>query len=125
SVDIDGCTYREGLSAVGISGGVAGNIVPDECVVTVNLRFAPDRDVAGATAHVREVFAGYDVVVVDAARGALPRLTDPAAAEFIAAIGLPPVAKFGWTDVARFAEMSIPAVNFGPGDPNVAHTRGE
>ena len=117
SVDIDGCTYREGLSAVGISGGVAGNIVPDECVVTVNFRFAPDRDVAGATAHVREVFAGYDVVVVDAAPGALPRLTDPAAAEFIAAIALPPVAKFGWTDVARFAEMSIPAVNFGPGDP--------
>ena len=93
--------------------------------MTVNFRFAPDRDVAGATAHVREVFAGYDVVVIDAAPGALPRLTDPAAAEFIAAIALPPVAKFGWTDVARFAEMSIPAVISAPGILNVAHTRGE
>jgi len=125
TVDIDGCVYREGLSAVGIAGGVAGNIIPDECVVTVNFRFAPDRDIDTATAHVREVFAGYVVVVVDAAGGAPPRLTDAATAEFVAAIGLPPVAKFGWTDVARFAEMSIPAVNFGPGDPNVAHTRGE
>ena len=125
TVDIDGCTYREGLSAVRIAGGVAGNIIPDECVVTVNFRFAPDRDIDGAAEHVRAVFAGYDVDVVDAAPAALPRLTDPATAAFVAAIGLPPVAKFGWTDVARFAAMSIPAVNFGPGDPDVAHTRGE
>jgi len=125
TVDIDGCMYREGLSAVRIAGGVAGNIIPDECVVTVNFRFAPDRDVDAAAEHVRGVFAGYNVEVVDAAPAALPRLTDPATAEFVAAIGLPPVAKLGWTDVARFAAMSIPAVNFGPGDPNVAHTRGE
>jgi len=125
TVDIDGCMYREGLSAVRIAGGVAGNIIPDECVVTVNFRFAPDRDVDAAAEHVRGVFAGYNIDVVDAAPAALPRLTDPAAAEFVAAIGLPPVAKLGWTDVARFAAMSIPAVNFGPGDPNVAHTRGE
>jgi succinyl-diaminopimelate desuccinylase len=125
TVDIDGCTYREGLSAVRIAGGVAGNIIPDECVVTVNFRFAPDRAIDDAAEHVRGVFAGYNVDVVDAAPAALPRLTDAATAEFVAAIGIPPVAKLGWTDVARFAAMSIPAVNFGPGDPNVAHTRGE
>jgi succinyl-diaminopimelate desuccinylase len=125
SVDIDGCLYREGLSAVRISGGVAGNVIPDACTVTINFRFAPDRDVAGAIEHVREVFAGYEVIVTDAAPGAMPRLEEPASAAFVAAIGMPPVAKFGWTDVARFAELGIPAVNFGPGDPDVAHARDE
>jgi succinyl-diaminopimelate desuccinylase len=125
SVDIDGCLYREGLSAVRINGGIAGNVIPDACTVTINFRFAPDRDVAGAIEHVREVFAGYEVIATDGAPGALPRLEEPATAAFVAAIGLPPVAKFGWTDVARFAELGIPAVNFGPGDPEVAHVRDE
>jgi succinyl-diaminopimelate desuccinylase len=125
TIDIDGCVYREGMSAVKIAGGVAGNVIPDVCVVTVNFRFAPDRAVAAAEQHLREVFDGYSVAVTDAAPGALPRLTAPATAAFIAAIGLPPVAKYGWTDVARFSELGIPAINFGPGDPNVAHTRGE
>jgi succinyl-diaminopimelate desuccinylase len=125
SVDIDGCVYREGLSAVRIVGGVAGNVVPDECMVTMNFRFAPDRGVEAASEHVREVFAGYQVAIVDSAPGAPPRLGEPAAADFINAIGLPPVAKYGWTDVARFAELGIPAVNFGPGDPDVAHARDE
>ncbi|HTC70002.1 MAG TPA: succinyl-diaminopimelate desuccinylase [Acidothermaceae bacterium] len=125
SVDIDGCVYREGLSAVGITGGVAGNVIPDACTVTMNFRFAPDRSIEHAEQHVRTVFPGYDVVVTDVAPAAMPRLGEPAAAAFVAAIGLPPAAKFGWTDVARFAELGIPAVNFGPGDPDVAHTRGE
>ena len=125
SVEIDGCVYREGLSAVGISGGVAGNVIPDACTVTMNFRFAPDRDIEAAAQHVRVVFAGYDVVVTDGAPAAMPRLGEPAAAAFVAAIGLPPSAKYGWTDVARFAELGIPALNYGPGDPDVAHTRGE
>jgi succinyl-diaminopimelate desuccinylase len=125
SVDIDGCVYREGLSAVRIAGGVAGNVVPDVCTVTMNFRFAPDRDVAAAEQHVREVFAGYELTITDSAPGALPRLTEPASAAFIAAIGSSPLAKYGWTDVARFGELGIPAVNFGPGDPNVAHARDE
>jgi succinyl-diaminopimelate desuccinylase len=131
SVDIDGCTYREGLNAVGIAGGVAGNVLPDECRVTVNFRFAPDRSEADAAAHVREVFAGLaaEVAVVDSAPGALPGLGAPAARDFVAAVGAAvgaaPVAKYGWTDVSRFAALGIPAVNFGPGDPNLAHTREE
>ncbi len=125
SVDIDGCVYREGLNAVRVEGWVAGNVVPDECVVTVNFRFAPDRSVQQAIEHVREVFDGYDVVLEDSAPGALPGLTAPAAREFIAATGRDPVAKYGWTDVSRFSALGIPAVNFGPGDPNLAHTRDE
>jgi len=124
-VDIDGCVYREGLQAVKIAGGVAGNVVPDECVITVNFRFAPDRDAAAAEKHVREVFDGFAVVLTDLSPGALPGLTASAAREFIAATGATPSAKYGWTDVSRFAALGIPAVNYGPGDPNLAHTREE
>ncbi|GAA3221449.1 succinyl-diaminopimelate desuccinylase [Pseudonocardia petroleophila] len=124
-VDIDGCVYREGLQAVRIAGGVAGNVVPDACVVTVNFRFAPDRDAAAAEKHVREVFDGFELVITDLSPGALPGLTVPAAAEFIAATGAAPSAKYGWTDVSRFAALGIPALNYGPGDPNLAHTREE
>ncbi|WP_073487434.1 succinyl-diaminopimelate desuccinylase [Streptoalloteichus hindustanus] len=124
-VDIDGCVYREGLQAVRIGGGVASNVVPDECVVTVNHRFAPDRSPEQAEAHLREVFSGFDVRVTDMAGGALPGLAHPVAEEFAAAAGGKPVAKLGWTDVARFAALGMPAVNFGPGDPSLAHTREE
>ena len=124
-VEIDGCTYREGLNAVSITGGVAGNVIPDVCTVLVNFRFAPDRTEAQAYDHVREVLDGLDVELVDSAPGALPGLTAPAAQHFVQAIGSTPVAKYGWTDVARFAALGIPAVNFGPGDPNLAHTREE
>jgi succinyl-diaminopimelate desuccinylase len=122
---IDGLEYREGLSAVGVRGGVAGNVIPDECVVTVNYRFAPDRSAEEALAHVREVFAGWEVECKDIAPGALPGLSRPAAAAFLAVTGKPPAPKFGWTDVSRFSELGVPAVNYGPGDPSIAHTRDE
>ena len=125
TVDIDGCVYREGLSAVGITGGVAGNVIPDECTVVINFRFAPDRSEEAAVEHVREVFAPYDVVVTDLAGGALPGLAAPAVADFVTAVGEAPTAKYGWTDVARFGALGVPALNFGPGDPNLAHTRDE
>src|SRR5260370_9276621 len=123
--DVDGLTYREGLNAVGIRGGVAGNVIPDECVVTVNFRFAPDRSTDEATDHLREVFAGYQVTIIDAGGVARPGLPHPAAESFVGRVGGTPRAKLGWTDVARFDSLGIPAVNFGPGDPMLAHTRGE
>ncbi|GLZ41155.1 succinyl-diaminopimelate desuccinylase [Actinokineospora sp. NBRC 105648] len=125
SVDIDGCHYRESLLAVHVSGGVAGNVVPDEALLKVNFRFAPDRSPADAEAYLREVFSDYDVRVADASAGALPGLGAPAARELVEAAGGEPVAKLGWTDVARFAALGIPAVNFGPGDPTLAHTQQE
>ncbi|HWS58437.1 MAG TPA: succinyl-diaminopimelate desuccinylase [Actinotalea sp.] len=129
TVEVDGLSYREGLNAVGIRGGIAGNVIPDECVVTVNFRFAPSRSESDALAHVRDVFAGYQVTVTDSAAGARPGLTHPAAARFAAVVGeltgRPPTAKLGWTDVARFATLGVPAVNFGPGDPNLAHADDE
>jgi succinyl-diaminopimelate desuccinylase len=127
---LDGCEYREAVQAVLIDGGVAANVVPDRCRVTVNHRFAPDRSPAAAEAHLRELVAphvdsGDDVTVVDAAAGAAPGLDHPVLAALISRNALPVRAKLGWTDVARFAAHGIPAANFGPGDPTIAHSQDE
>jgi succinyl-diaminopimelate desuccinylase len=122
---IDGLTYHEGLNAVAITGGVAGNVLPDSCTVSVNYRFAPDRSEGEAEDHLRTVFEGYDVQVTDSAPGALPGLDRPAAKEFVEAVGGIVNPKFGWTDVARFSALGVPAVNFGPGDPMLAHKQEE
>jgi succinyl-diaminopimelate desuccinylase len=122
---VDGLRYHEGLSAVSISGGVATNVVPDACEVQVNYRFAPDLSPAEAIAHVRSLFAGFETEVLDVAPGARPGLDAPIVAAFAAAVGGEPRPKLGWTDVARFAELGMPAVNYGPGIPEIAHTAGE
>lgn len=122
---IDGLEYHEGLNAVWITGGVATNVLPDECVVTVNYRFAPDRSESEALAFVKEFFDGFDIVVTDSAPGALPGLGVPAARAFVEAVGGTVNPKFGWTDVARFTGLGIPAVNYGPGDPMLAHKQEE
>jgi len=125
TVTVDGLDYRESLSAVAVAGGVAGNVIPDSASLTVNYRFAPDKNVDEALEHLTALFTGYDLAVDDAAPGARPGLTSPLAAEFVALVGREPTAKLGWTDVARFSEFGIPAINFGPGDPTLAHTDDE
>ncbi|MFI1969216.1 succinyl-diaminopimelate desuccinylase [Streptomyces cinnamoneus] len=125
---VDGLQFHEGLNAVRIEGGVANNVIPDACTVTVNFRYAPDRTEEEAFAHVREVFADcgvVDFVVDDHSAGARPGLTHPAAAAFMAAVGGAARPKFGWTDVSRFSALGVPAVNYGPGDPLYAHKRDE
>lgn len=118
---VDGLDFHEAMNAVAVTGGIAGNVIPDRCEVTVNYRYAPSVTPQEAADHVRELFAGFVVTVVDNAGGARPGLDLPAARDFVEALGVTVVAKQGWTDVARFAAMGIPAVNFGPGDPNLAH----
>jgi succinyl-diaminopimelate desuccinylase len=124
-VEVEGLVYREGLNAVGISGGVAGNIIPDEAMVHINYRFAPSRSGDEAIAHLRELFEGFDVTVVDLAEGARPGLDAPLAKNFLAAVGGTAMPKYGWTDVARFSALGTPAVNYGPGDPLKAHADDE
>jgi succinyl-diaminopimelate desuccinylase len=119
---VDQLRYREGLNAVGIRGGVAGNVIPDECIVTVNYRFAPDRSVPEAIDHVREVFTGFDLTVVDESPGARPGLDQLVVQQFVESVGVPVEPKYGWTDVARFSAAGTPALNYGPGDPTLAHT---
>ncbi|MER5359863.1 succinyl-diaminopimelate desuccinylase [Streptomyces sp. NPDC002785] len=125
---IDGLEYREGLNAVRIEGGVANNVIPDACTVVVNYRYAPDRSPEDALAHVHEVFADCGVVeftVDDHSGAAMPGLSHPAAKAFMAAVGGTAQPKFGWTDVSRFGALGVPAVNYGPGDPLLAHKRDE
>jgi succinyl-diaminopimelate desuccinylase len=127
---IDGCEFREALQAVRVEGGVANNVVPDRATVTINHRVAPDRTLEEAEAHVREVLApvltaGDDLAVAAADPPAIPGLDRPLLRALVERSGLPVRAKLGWTDVARFAEHGIPAVNLGPGDPELAHTAGE
>jgi succinyl-diaminopimelate desuccinylase len=123
---IEGCRYRESLQAVKVEGGVAGNVVPDRAVLWLNHRFAPDRSPAEAEAHVRAVLGDVDgFEVLDVAPGARPGLDHPLLAALVARAGGAPLAKLGWTDVARFAARGVPAANFGPGDPLVAHTADE
>ncbi|WP_210479368.1 succinyl-diaminopimelate desuccinylase [Naasia sp. SYSU D00948] len=125
SVEVDGLVYREGLNAVGITGGIAGNVIPDECMVHVNYRFAPSRSAEEAVAHIHEVFDGFEIEIVDLAAGARPGLDAPIAQHFVAAVGGTPMPKYGWTDVARFSRLGIPAINYGPGDPVKAHADDE
>ncbi|MDN5657074.1 succinyl-diaminopimelate desuccinylase [Brevibacterium sandarakinum] len=125
TVRVDGLDYRESLSAVSISGGVAGNVVPDACTIAVNYRFAPSRSAAEAEGFLREFFTGFDVVVTDAAEGARPGLDRAIAQDFIDTLGLSPAPKLGWTDVSRFSALGVPAVNFGPGNPLYAHKSDE
>jgi succinyl-diaminopimelate desuccinylase len=120
-VEVEGLVYREGLNAVRISGGIAGNVIPDLCEVEVNYRFAPSRTPDEAVEIVRDFFSGFEVEVVDLAGGARPGLDAPLAQEFVAAVGAEPRPKYGWTDVARFSALGVPAVNYGPGDPSLAH----
>lgn len=124
-VEVDGLVYRESLNAVGVGGGVAGNVIPDLAELTVNYRFAPSRSGEEAVARVRALFPDAELEVVDLAAGARPGLDAPIAREFLAAVGEPAQPKYGWTDVARFSELGIPAVNYGPGDPARAHTDDE
>jgi succinyl-diaminopimelate desuccinylase len=131
-VVLDGCEYTEQLQAVAIEGGVAGNVVPDAATVTLNYRFAPLGDVDAAEQTLRDLLdaeidrsAGDGLEIVDAASGAPPALDHPLLGSLVAASGAPPRAKVGWTDVATFAEIGVPATNFGPGDPLLAHTPDE
>lgn len=127
-VELDGCTYVEQLQAVLIDGGVAANVVPDHVVLTLNHRYAPDRDAVAAEAALEPLFGGImeeelgdRLELVDAADGAPPSLGHPVLAALVARSGVPARAKVAWTDVARIWAHGIPAANFGPGDPLLAH----
>ena len=119
--EIDGYKFREGLQAVKINGGIAGNVVPDSVSVSINHRFAPDTSIDQATSNMKNLFKDFNFLLVDAANAAPTGLNNPLIKEFVSSIGKNIAPKFGWTDVARFASAGIPAINFGPGDPNLAH----
>lgn len=120
-IEVEGLTFREGLNAVTVSGGLASNVIPPSATLAVNYRFAPDKTTEEAVAHLREVFGGIEFRLDDVSPAARPGLDRPLARAFVEAVGGEAKPKFGWTDVARFSELGIPAVNYGPGDPSLAH----
>ena len=127
-VTVDGLDYRESLQVVGVEGGIPGkhNVVPDSCTITVGRRVAPSYTLEEAEAQVRALLDGADTVtVLQAQVAAAPNLTNPLVADFVSGLELGVRPKLGWTDVARFASRGVPALNFGPGDPEIAHTAGE
>lgn len=121
-VDVEGLTYREGLNAVAVSGGVANNVIPPSATIDINYRFAPDKQPEDALAELRRVFDGHDFEVTDMSPAARPGLDQEIAKDFVASVGATPGPKYGWTDVSRFSALGIPAVNYGPADPSLAHT---
>lgn len=129
-VMIGGCQFRESLQAVFVDGGTAGNVVPDSARLVLNHRFAPDRTGTEAEAWVRSIVEpfmkeGDTTQVTDLAPGALPAVGNALVQKMISDSSLEVRSKLGWTDVARFTAAGVPAVNFGPGDPLVAHTSDE
>ena len=127
-VVLDGCTYAEQLQVVAVEGGVAGNVVPDHVEVSLNHRYAPDRGRVEAEAFLHELLnptveldAGDTWELLDAGDGAPPSLAHPLLTSLVQRSGAAPKAKVGWTDVASFWEHGVPAANFGPGDPLLAH----
>jgi succinyl-diaminopimelate desuccinylase len=132
TVTVDDLDYREGLNATLISGGKGTNIIPDECRVHVNYRFAPDKTLEQAEESMvgqTGLFAGFDFEMKDESEPARPGMKTPMAESLAAFVeektGRKPLAKLGWTDVARFSRLGIPAVNFGAGDPLLAHKHEE
>ena len=125
-MEVDGLRFRQALSVVEVRAGVAGNVVPDRCTVVVNRRYAPALTLEEAEAEVRALLDGADeVALTSVSPAAHPNLSHPLVAEFAGLLDLPVRCKLGWTDVARFSSHGVPAVNFGPGDPEVSHTAGE
>ena len=133
---VDGLEFRESLSVVRVEGGIANNVIPEAASMTVNYRFAPSKRADDALEWVRSLFEDTDatIEVDDLCEGARPGADSPVAERFLAVarrvaaeagaeLGL--AAKVGWTDVARFTQVGVPAMNFGPGDPLLAHTRDE
>lgn len=121
-IEVDGLLYHEGLNVTSIHGGIAGNVIPDVCEIQINYRFAPNKTGEQAAELMRESFEPYELEVLDLSDAARPGLNLPAAVEFIRAVGKPAKPKFGWTDVATFSALGIPALNYGPADPSEAHT---
>ena len=126
SVIVDGLEYRESIQVVHFEGGVANNVVPDSARMRINRRFAPAYDTETALAQVSALLEGAtSLVVINESPAAPPNLMNPLIAEFIGTNDLAVRPKLGWTDVARFTSHGIPALNFGPGNPEIAHTRAE
>lgn len=125
-VKAHGFTFFEVMSATLASGGRARNVVPEAFEVNVNYRFAPGKPLAQAQAELEAFVAGRaKVTFTDLSPSGRVCLENPWCQALVARSGKPAEPKQAWTDVARFSEAGVDAVNFGPGEGAQAHQAGE
>jgi succinyl-diaminopimelate desuccinylase len=134
-VTVDGLEFAEVFTATRAwtgpptaqGGGFnARNVVPEAFTVNVNYRFAPDKDLADAQTRIADLVAGRGTIeIVDRAPAGRPRRDAPLVDAFVTAVAAPVEPKQAWTDVARFSEVGVPALNYGPGLTAQAHQAGE
>lgn len=123
---VNGLEFLEVMSVTTARGGVARNVIPGEFVMNVNYRFAPDRSKDQAMGRLREACVAADrIEVTDIAPAGSVDVDHPLFRAWIESTGVPLRAKQGWTDVAQLSSAGLPAVNFGPGEPSLAHKPGE
>jgi succinyl-diaminopimelate desuccinylase len=125
-VVLNGLTFREVVSVTEIAGGVANNVIPDRVVCGLNFRYAGHRSPAGAEARLRELVGpAGELRVLSNSPSAPVAVDNPLLRRLREAGDLPVEPKQAWTPVAEFAAHGLDAVNFGPGDPRLAHRRDE
>ena len=135
--EVDGIAYRDVWSATQAWSEGLGpdatpttvpvrNVVPGRFMINLNLRFSPSRGLEAAEAELYAYVAGRaEIEIVDRVPPAPPHREHPVVGAFVEAVGAEVAGKQAWTDVARFAEVGVPALNYGPGLTAQAHQRGE
>ena len=123
---IDDLEWRSVISATMAHGGRGKNVIPDVFELNLNHRFAPGTSAEAAQNYVRELVAGEaELEFTDVSPSAPPLRAHPLV-RLLAESGVVSVEpKQAGTDVARFAGLGIPAVNFGPGTQAQAHQKNE
>jgi succinyl-diaminopimelate desuccinylase len=123
---IDGLVFKRIISVTTIQGGSANNVIPSHLNININYRFLPTSNEVEASEFINKTFSKFgDIEIKNTSNGALPNLDSQVVKDFIESTGAVVTPKQAWTDIARFSEEGIPAVNFGPGDPLLAHSPDE
>lgn len=120
------------VSVGSISGGTQANIVPDQCVISVDRRTLPSESEAAVEREMRSLLRkeGLQARIINGKLApCLPLETDPRlplVASFLRSIRQrEPVGVDYFCDAAVLAAGGIPSIVFGPGDIAQAHTADE
>ncbi len=125
-VSQSGFVFREVMSITRAEGGRARNVVPHQFELNLNYRFAPGKSLEQAQRDVLDLVADRATVVfTDLSPSGRVCADNPLFGRLLQTTGLPAEPKQAWTDVARFSEFGVDAVNFGPGETAQAHQLNE
>ena len=125
-VVVNGHTFFEVMSVTLAKGGRARNVVPEAFELNLNYRFAPGKSLEEAQNDVTRLVAGRcEIAFINLAPSGRVAVGNPHLDRLVRLSGRPAEAKQAWTDVARFSELGVDAVNYGPGETAQAHQRDE